>query len=301
MTKIFSSESGDWIPPSHSTTFSSILPNFEETPPYRVNHEGVKNYIKNRGSLNIGDWAIEGRTMSTTTTLPINQELNLSQPKVLGPDALRNYTKSRSSTPNLIDGNFQPSDSQYGLRVKKEGRANYERNHNTEMKALLENYGKLSLPIPPVPNTQGELATNLFYTHQEGQIGPILNSYGRTSATPRPIPHVKGFDAEMNLQKGLGDSQMLQHGIKRPISTPEPHVKGDQAHLNYDMGQGYHVNNIFHQYGKLQQSARAPPKVKHEGIENLRKGQGDTMRKTLSQCPLTNRDIERPQSASYWS
>ncbi|CAF2390424.1 unnamed protein product [Rotaria sp. Silwood2] len=300
MTKKFSSESADWIPESYPTTFSSTMPNFEETPPYRVNREGVQNYVKNRGSLNIGDWAIEGRRMSTTT-LPINQESSLPQPKVLGPDALRNYTKSRCSTPNLIQGNFQPPDSNYGMRVRKEGRANYEKNHNTEMKTLLENYGKLSLPIPPVPHIQGELATNLFYSHQEGQMGPILNNYGRTSATPRPVPHVKGFDAEVNLQKGLGDSQLLQHGIDRYIPTPEPHVKGDQAYSNYDNGQGHHVNTLFHQYGKLQQSARAPPKVKYDGIENLRKGQGDDMRKTLSQCPPTNRHMERPQSASYWS
>ncbi|CAF0830641.1 unnamed protein product [Rotaria sp. Silwood1] len=306
MTKTFSSESANWIPPSHPTMFSSTVPNFEEALPFRVNREAVQNYVKNRGSLNIGDWAIEGQRMSTTTTTttttaPINQESNLPQPKVLGPDALRNYTKSRCSTPNLIHGNVQPLDSQYGMRVKKEGRANYEKNHNTEMKTLLQDYGKLSLPTPPVPHTQGELATNLFYSHQEGQMGPILNNYGRTSATPRPIPNVKGLDAEMNLQKGLGDSQLLQHGIDRYTPTPEPHVKGDQAHSNYDMGQGHHVNDLFHQYGKLQQPARAPPKVKYDGIENLRKGQGDAMRKTLSQCPPTNRRIERPQSASYWS
>ncbi|CAF4980719.1 unnamed protein product, partial [Rotaria sp. Silwood1] len=161
MTKTFSSESANWIPPSHPTTFSSTVPNFEEALPFRVNREAVQNYVKNRGSLNIGDWAIEGQRMSTTTTTttttaPINQESNLPQPKVLGPDALRNYTKSRCSTPNLIHGNVQPLDSQYGMRVKKEGRANYEKNHNTEMKTLLQDYGKLSLPTPPVPHTQGE-------------------------------------------------------------------------------------------------------------------------------------------------
>jgi hypothetical protein len=158
MTKSLSSESANWILPSNQKTFTSTIPNYEEAPPFRVNREGAKNYVKNRGSLNIGDWAIEGRRMSTTTTtLPTNQESNLPQPKVLGPDALRNYTKSRCTTPNLIYGDLQLPNSQQGMRVKREGRANYEKNHNSEMKSLLQNYGKLPLSTKPIPNTQGEV------------------------------------------------------------------------------------------------------------------------------------------------
>jgi len=156
MTKSLSSDSANWFLPSTQKTFTSTIPNYEETPPFRVNREGAKNYVKNRGSLNIGDWAIEGRRMSTTI-LPTNQESNLPQPKVLGPDALRNYTKSRCTTPNLIYGDFQLPNSQQGMRVKREGRANYEKNHNSEMKNLLQNYGKLPLSTKPIPNTQGEV------------------------------------------------------------------------------------------------------------------------------------------------
>jgi len=156
MTKTLSSESANWILPSHPATFTSTIPNYEESLPFRVNREGAKNYVKNRGSLNIGDWAIEGRRMSTTT-LPINQESNLQQPKVLGADALRNYTKSRCSTPNLISGILQPPDSPQVLRVKREGRANYEKSHHSQTKTLLENYGKLPLSTPKAPHTQGEV------------------------------------------------------------------------------------------------------------------------------------------------
>jgi hypothetical protein len=143
MTTTLSSE----FPSSNPTTL-----NYEEALPFRVNGEGVKNYIKNRGSLNIGNWAIEGRKIPT-----INQESNLPQPKVFGPDALRNYTKSRCTTPNLLYGNIQTSDSHHGMRVKREGRANYEKNQNSQMKSLLENYGKPPLSTPPVPHTQGEV------------------------------------------------------------------------------------------------------------------------------------------------
>ena len=127
-------------------------------------------------------------------------------------------------------------------------------------------------------------------------MGPIINNYGRASATPRPNPHVKGIAAETNFQKGQGDSQLLEHGLNHRLPTPEPHVKGDQAHLNYDYGQGRHVDELFHQYGQLPQSTRSAPKIKHDGVQNLIKGQGDSMRKTLSQCPPSSRHIERPQS-----
>lgn len=134
----------------------STLPNYEEAPPFRVNREGVKNYVKNRGSLNIGDWAIEGRRNSATVSR--NEEANLPQPKVLGPDALRNYTKGRCTTPNLIYGNdVQRPNPYHGLRVNQEGRANYEKNHRSQTKTLFENYGKLPLPTPTGPHTQGEV------------------------------------------------------------------------------------------------------------------------------------------------
>jgi hypothetical protein len=131
-------------------------------------------------------------------------------------------------------------------------------------------------------------------------MGPILNNDHRSSATPRPIPHVKGTAAEINREKGLGDSQLLDHGVNRRLSTPDPHIKGDQAQLNYDMGQGRHVNELFHQYGKLQQTAKSVPKVKFDGVHNFNKGQGDAMRKTIGQCPPTSRHIERPQSVPSW-
>jgi hypothetical protein len=128
-------------------------------------------------------------------------------------------------------------------------------------------------------------------------MGPILNNYGRNISTPRRIPHVKGVDAEMNREKGHGDSELFAHRIDRRLPTPEPNVKGAQAQLNYDMGQGHHVNELFHQYGQLKTSSQNAPKVKFDGVQNLIKGQGDDMRKTISQCPPTNRHFERPQSA----
>lgn len=161
MTKTLSSESADWIPSSNATTFLSTLPTYEDAPPFRVNREGVNNYIRNRGSLNIGDWAIEGGRMSTTTTpritLQENQKLKVAQPKVLGPDALKNYTKNRCTTPRFICGHDRSSDSRQNMRVRHEGRAIYEKNQNTEIKSLLENYGTLSVSAQPGPHIQGQV------------------------------------------------------------------------------------------------------------------------------------------------
>jgi hypothetical protein len=146
-----------------------------------------------------------------------------------------------------------------------------------------------------------KLATNLFYAHQEGQMGPILNNYGRVAPSPRPGPHVKGLAAELNLQRSYGDSQLLEHGHDRRLPTPEQHLKGSQAQLNYDMGQGHVVDQLFHEYGKIPQSSRSAPKVKYDGVDNMIKGRGDAMRKALSQCPPTNRHVQRSHSATTWS
>ncbi|CAF3388271.1 unnamed protein product [Rotaria sp. Silwood1] len=300
MTVNLTSESANWILPSLPTTLPSTTPNYEESLPIRVNREGVANYIKNRGTLNFGQWAAQDRRMSTSAgTKPTVDQFNsfpVPPPKIIGPDATRNYIRSRSSTPNLIYGNLEPPNPHHHFRVKKEGRANYERNHNSHMKALLESYGKLPLPTQPIPHTQGEMATNLFYTHQKGQMCKILNNYGHVTPSAKPVSHVKGDAAEVNLQKGYGHSHLLEHSIDNRPPSVEPHVKGTQAHLNYDMGHGRFVDKLFHEYGKLPQSARAPPKVKFDGVQNFVKGQGDAMRKTISQCPPSNRYLERPQS-----
>lgn len=150
MTRALSSESANWTLPSSQKTFA----NHDDTLPFRVNREGVQNYLKNRGSLNIGDWAIEGRRMSTTTDDPTSV---IPPPKVLGPDALRNYTRNRTTTPDLINGRLQPPDSRGAMRVKKEGLANYEKSHYSQTKDLMQNYGKLPATSQPVPHTQGQV------------------------------------------------------------------------------------------------------------------------------------------------
>ena len=155
MARAVSSTSTNWILPSNPKTFTSTLPSHEEDLPFRVNREGVQNYIKNRGSLNIGDWAIEGRRMSTTTAM--DSTLTVPPPKVLGADALQNYTKSRCTTPNLIGGRLEPPDSRQGMRVTREALPNYEKSHYSQTKDLLDNYGRLSAPALPVPHTQGQV------------------------------------------------------------------------------------------------------------------------------------------------
>lgn len=144
------------------------------------------------------------------------------------------------------------------------------------------------------------MATNLFYTHQEGTLGPILNDYGHLPLSARPAPHVKGDAAEINLQKGLGNSKILEHTRSYREPTPDPHVKGAQAQLNYDNAQGRGMDKLLHEYGKLPQSARTIPKVKYDGVQNFEKAKGDAMRKALSQCPPSNRLHEHLQPIPSW-
>ena len=154
-----SSESAQWILPSNPITPTPSSPTYEQALPFRVNQEGVKNYMKNRGSLNIGEWAIEGQRPSSSSVShasPIEEPYG-TQPKVIGPDAMRNYSRSRNSTPNLIYGALETANAHSQMRVKQEGLANYERNHNSDVKGLLQNYGKMPLLQQPIPHTQGEV------------------------------------------------------------------------------------------------------------------------------------------------
>lgn len=133
-------------------------------------------------------------------------------------------------------------------------------------------------------------------THQEGKMGEIFNNYGQVAMSPRRAPNVKGMAAEINLQKSYGDSMIIHHGVEYTPPSAEPQIKGAQAQSNYEMGQGHNVHQLFHEYGKLLQSARIQPKIKYGGVDNLIKGQGDAMRKAISQCPPSTRFIERPRS-----
>ena len=167
MASTLSSEYNNWILPSQPVVIASTLPNYEESLPIRVNREGVANYIKHRGTLNIGDWATEGKRLSTPASMePTVEQRNYfaaPPPKVLGPEAMQNYTRSRSSTPYLIYSNLDPPNPHNQVRVKREGRENYDKNQATQMKAMFQNYGKSPLPPQPTPNTQGEVNFEIYY------------------------------------------------------------------------------------------------------------------------------------------
>jgi hypothetical protein len=132
--------------------------------------------------------------------------------------------------------------------------------------------------------------------HKQGIAGSVIHDPKSVPVSPRLNPNVIGVQAENNLQKSLGDIDMLDHKIDRPTSTPEPHIFGTQAHANYDNAQGRDVNQLFNEYGKLPQSTQAQPKVKYGGVNNLNKARGDAMRKAISQCPPSYRRMERLQS-----
>ena len=158
----FPTQAGNWVLQSQRQVAPSTVPNYEDHGPLRVNHEGVQNYLKHRGTLNIGGWAMEGRRIPPPlSTEPfVKQQQYAFQappPKVLGPEAIRNYEKSRSSTPNLIGGVLDAPYSHHHHRVKREGVENYEKAHNSQMKNLLQNYGKLPISPKPLPHTQGEV------------------------------------------------------------------------------------------------------------------------------------------------
>ena len=139
--------------------------------------------------------------------------------------------------------------------------------------------------------------TKIFYSHQEVPVRQTSGKHGRfESFDPSSMAHVKGIEGENNLRKNYGDSCLLYHIADYRSSSTKPHVKGDQAHMNYNAAQGHYVNELFHEHDNIPRSARTIPKVKYDGVQNFEKGQGNAMRKTISQCPPSTRDNERLQS-----
>jgi hypothetical protein len=160
MTDKLSAESAVWLQSVKPNTFQSTLPTYQGELPMRVNREGVRNFLKNRGSLNIGDWAIEGSDMMTPRSQRTSRELFDGQRipvKVVGVDAMNNHLRSVSSTPDLLHGNLQPPDPHHQMRVKPEGRASYVQDHDSRMKILMEHYGQFPLRSPTRPRTQGDV------------------------------------------------------------------------------------------------------------------------------------------------
>jgi hypothetical protein len=162
MTDLLSSASADWVVANQPNTFTSTLPTYAKELPMHVKREAVQNYIKNRGSLNLGDWAIEGRRSATPRMVRSDREPFPGQAipaKVNGAEAIQNYVRSVSSTPNLLHGNLQPPNPHHGVRVRPEGRANYIQDHDSRMKILLESYGRnIPTPGPTRPHTQGAVS-----------------------------------------------------------------------------------------------------------------------------------------------
>jgi hypothetical protein len=144
------------------------------------------------------------------------------------------------------------------------------------------------------------MATDLYHLHKKGRVGLLLTNYGHFESSPRPNPNIKGTEAENNYHKAQGSSIMLEHRADFRPPAPNPNVAGLQAHVNYEAGHHGHVDRLFHEYGKLPLSARVPPKVTHGGAQNYVRAQGDAVRKIITQCPPSNRYLERPQSVPAW-
>ena len=155
-----SSESALWIRPLVAEpTVSPVLPTFENDRPIGVHREGFQNYLKHRGSLSLS------HDLRNTDQRPSDEFLFRGQArsaKVLGDEARQNYLKNVTSTPQLLQSDYQPPDPHHRLRVKREGRENYVRDHDSRVKLLLENYGQISPPSTPRrPRTQGEVKTKI--------------------------------------------------------------------------------------------------------------------------------------------
>jgi hypothetical protein len=129
------------------------------------------------------------------------------------------------------------------------------------------------------PSTTAELPWNKSEAYsnaeanQRGTLGLMLE--GKLDPSPRAPVRVKG-DARANYEKGRQGTMGQLMGTSEQLSSDEcPPAGRKQAGTNIrTTSNSSGVQNLFHNYGHLPQSARPEPRVKAEAKGNAMRNRG---------------------------
>jgi hypothetical protein len=151
----------------------------------RVRPEAQSAYEKSRGSLNISDWHIEGKTY----------EEKKPQPKIRHEVAEQSYNRNRGCMSELLTGYWEhPALDRKGPRVKREAKQNFAKNQGN-MNEVMHQYGR---DIP----TESHAARAHFEGKDNvekgrGSMNSLLGNYGCHPLSARPAARVKLQGAEI--------------------------------------------------------------------------------------------------------
>ena len=288
-----SQEQTNWVLPSPSTKFASTLPNYEEALPIRVNREGVRNYLKHQGTLNIGDWATEAKPPPIPlVSQPVNYGQNTRDrlpTQAVRSQEVQHYVRSRSAAPNLSYGqNIYEAPAQ-GLQSAAV--RSYIRNNRAAPAVV---YGQNAYEIPSQMSQSDAMqnytrgfgtTSNLAYGQgayevpaQMAQSGAIQNYTRGPSATsdltygqsvdeiPAQILGPGGVDDYLRSYSAQPNANYGQNAFE---ITPQ--VIGSDAVQNYIKGRITTPNLLYDNLNTPRKHHRM--RVKREGIDNYQKNQ----------------------------
>lgn len=176
----------------------------------RVRPEAFENYAKHRGSLNIGDWAEQGRDWESARPVP----------KVKYEVAQQAYAKNRGCMNELLTGYWEhPPIERKGPRVKKEAEHIFQKNQGN-MNTVLHEYGK---NIPEEHHTSRAHFEGKYNVEKSrGSMNDLLGNYGRHAQSAKPVARVK-YGGNDNLANNRGSGiQKTFDGVpltNRPSSS----------------------------------------------------------------------------------
>ena len=179
----------------------STIPEYDPNSTYssprsapRVRPEAVDNYLRNRGSLNIGDWAQQSHDWQSPRPAP----------KVKYDVAQQAYNRNRGCMSELLTGYWEnPPVIRKGPRITKEAYGNFLKNKGSLTNLCYNNYGKNVESETHQPKVQYEGKSNL--EKNQGSMGNLFRNYGYAPLSARPVPRVK-FEGVNNMEANRGSS-----------------------------------------------------------------------------------------------
>jgi hypothetical protein len=151
----------------------------EPRPVPRVRPEAQGVYEKHRGSLNISDWHIEGKTFQEDKPVA----------RLRNEGATQAYERNRGSMADHMTGYCDnPPVDRKGPRVKAEAEEIFKKNQGN-MNVVMHQYGKDIVPECVVSKAKYEGVENV--EKGRGTMHNLLGNYGNHPLSARPVARVK--------------------------------------------------------------------------------------------------------------
>lgn len=118
-------------------------------------------------------------------------------------EAKRNYAMNKGCMSEMMGGVSKNGDSAHAMPTKTEGFRTAESNKGEAMRTLMGKYGEIDLSDRPIPKLKGEDAQH-YAERNHGTLGILFHNYGNENVPDNPPVQRLGHGADENAKKHLG-------------------------------------------------------------------------------------------------